>query len=484
LLRVTGKTLPTHRQLNFGVSVTDSSSSARKRAPNKWLAVSSITLAVLGLTIVLFSYATITGAYKGAGKVLALSWVAQWKMNYPDLEGSNDCSGAWSPSIDASDPYMLPAYPDTYAAYWALIMSHDQEISPEPIAYELKGRFPYARYMTFHVYDGATGDYFAALKDLDIEPDAGSVNPFQANIDRTAANRNYTLWIVPEGASLPQINGLKNVIRVPKQFTESPTVMAIDRPDNGQPPSAGVPLPKVKVFHAQTGEPVLRCNPLRLKSIIPSKKSGIKKAQTWDKMKTIGDGQAVRLYHSTGGGLYPNKHLSYLTTGLDTQFGNVVMVKFKAPTTPNTQTGFGIHTHTEDMRFWSMCLGGMYATNTSACLVDDQAIIGDDGLVTLAIGPDDKNLRKLAQQHKINYMDWGYHQYPDIIFRHLQGEKEFDYSSKNVPIVDVTLPLWNQGGERTIGTYSPTGFYCNHEEFEKNLCDIKEYSHPGLEFIK
>ncbi len=464
--------------------MSNDTSQGKKRAPNKWLAGISISLAVLGFIMVIFSYATITGAYKGAGKVLALSWVAQWKMNYPDLEGSNDCSKAWSPSIDATDPYMLPAYPDTYAAYWALIMSQDKEVSPEPIAYQIKGKFPYARYMTFHVYDGATGDYFAALKDLDIKPDSGSVNPFQANIDRTASNRSYTLWVVPEGAKLPQINGLKNVIRVPKQFVESPIVMAIDRPDDGQPANAGVPLPNVHVFHAQTGEPVLRCNPLRLKSIIPSKKSGIKKAQTWDKMKTIGDGQAIRLYHSTGGGLYPNKHLSYLTTGLNTQFGNVALVKFKAPTTPNTQTGFGMFTHEEDIRFWSMCLGGMKATNTSVCLVDDQAIIGDDGYVTLAIGPDSDDLRKLAKNNKINYMDWGYHQYPDIIFRHLEGEKPFKYSSKNVPIVDVTLPLWDQGGERTIGVYSPAGFYCSLDDFEKNLCGIKDYKHAGLEFME
>lgn len=463
--------------------MTDNQQPTPKHTPNKWLLGFSITTVLLGLFIVLFSYATITGTYKGAGKVLALAWMAQWKMDYPALEGSNDCSAAWSPSIDASEPYMLPAYPDTHAAYWALVMSHDPQVSPEPIAYEIKGKFSYARYQTLHVYDGATGDYFAALKDLEIEPDAGSVNPFRANIDRTASNRNYTLWVVPEGASLTQIAGAKNVIYVPKHIIESPIVMAIDRPDDGQPPQAGVPLPRVKVFHAQSGEPILRCNPLRLKSIIPSQKSNIKKAQSWDKMKTIGDGKAIRLYHSTGGGLYPNKHLSYLTTGLDTQFGNVAMVKFKTPSTPNTKTGFGMLTH-EDIRFWSMCLGGMNATNTSVCLVDDQAIIDDDGYVTLAIGPDSDTLRKIAQQHKINYMNWGYHQYPDIIFRHLEGEKPFKYSSKNAPIVDVTLPLWDQGAERTIGVYSPAGFYCTADNFEKNLCGIKDYKHVGLEFME
>lgn len=464
--------------------MTDTPLNRPKRALNKWLAGLSITLAILGLIIVLFSYATIAGTYKGAGKVLAMAWMAQWKMSYPELEGSNDCSAAWSPSINANEPYMLPAYPDTHAAYWALIMSQDPTISPDPIAYQLTGKFPYARYMTFHVYDGATGDYFAEIKDLNIEPDAGSVNPYRANIDRTASNRDYTIWIVPEGATLPQINGLKNIIRVPQEILEAPTLMAIDRPDDGQPPQAGVPLPKVQVFHAQTGEPVLRCNPLRLKSIIPSQPSNIKKAKTWDKMKTIGDGQAIRLYHSTGGGLYPNKNLSYLTTGLDTQFGNVAVVKFKAPTTPQTKTGFGMFTHEEDIRYWSMCLGGMKATNTSDCLVDDQAIVSDDGYIILAIGPNKNTLRELAKKNKINYMDWGYHQYPDIIFRHLEGEKDFKYSSKHVPIVDVTQPLFDQGGERTIGPYSPAGFYCSDKEFEENLCAIKEYQHVGLEFVK
>jgi len=42
-------------------------------------------------------------------------------------------------------------------------------------------------------------------------------------------------------------------------------------------------------------------------------------------------------------------------------------------------------TYGEELHYWSMCLGGMNATNTSDCMVDDEAVVGDDGFVTLVI---------------------------------------------------------------------------------------------------
>ncbi len=442
-----------------------------KRSRYFLLALMMVSLLAGGLY-----YATLAGMYKGAGKLLTLNWVAQWKFSYPNEVDNNDCSNTWSPAVNGKVPYMLPFYPEVEAAYWLLPMSTDKEAFEKPVAYRLQGRFPFARYMSYHNYDATTGDFVNWLKDVDIQADVGSVNPYQSGVDRTQDNRDYTLWLVPEGANLPQLADAKNVMTIPKTVTFAPAVLRVYRPDEKQGMDGGVALPRVHVFDAQTGVAVNQCAPLRL--VAP--KSLVEGGDTrrFDRRLTIDP--SIRHYRSNGAGFYPNKHNAYLVTELDRSLGELAIMKWKAPTSPKTKSGLGSFNHAQEVRYWSYCLGGEQASNTSACLVDDEALIDEQGYVSLVLGPDDELLKAKAKLAGINYMPWGLHHRPSTILRHMEGERPFAQNIQHVPELNTALPIKAQAGEQFIGDYSPTGYYCSMSEFEKDFCNIKNYGGHSL----
>ncbi len=443
----------------------------------KWATISILGLVILGSGL---TYATLAGMFPASKKLLLIQWIAEWKMSYPE-SGSHDCTAAWSPPVDGTVPYMLPFYPEVKAAYWALPIGQNREWIPQPIAYRLQGQFPYARYMSFHGYDADKGDYFTSIKDTEILPDSGSANPFLTHTDRNSPNRNYTVWITPEGATLPQTQKHPNVMIMPGPVKGAPFLLRVYRPDEGRNILGGVPLPQVHSFHAQTGEPLKNCSPLKFR--VPNKKNRENSLHA-KKMKALR--KDIRHYrvHSGKSGNYPNQHITYLHTALSTDFGEIAIIKWKVPSTPDTKNGGSRFTHDEDLRYWSMCLGGMNATNSSDCIIDDQARVDDEGYAVLAIGPDDDELRKLAEAKNINYMQWGIHRHPTTILRHMDGEKDFKYAAKHASVFEIDQPPELHGAERTIGVYSPSGYYCSEAKFRKNICGVREYEHPGLLYME
>ena len=62
------------------------------------------------------------------------------------IPGPRDCF--WLRGPFSSDPYINVAYPDSNVYYWAAVFS-----MPEGSNLELKGDYPYSRYMSFVSYD-------------------------------------------------------------------------------------------------------------------------------------------------------------------------------------------------------------------------------------------------------------------------------------------------------------------------------------------
>jgi len=76
------------------------------------------------------------------------------------------------------------------------------EVDPE-IEIVFKGKFPYARYMSFSV-TGIVDTIIVNVPDRKLIPDPGSTNPFLPGANWNADNRNYTLKMVftapPQGS--------------------------------------------------------------------------------------------------------------------------------------------------------------------------------------------------------------------------------------------------------------------------------------------
>jgi hypothetical protein len=133
-------------------------------------------------------------------------------------------------------------YPDPNSTYWFAFLE-----MPEGSVLNLRGRFPHCRYFQFALYRSdpdmggftATGEKFV---DHQLEPDAGSVNPFVPGADRSVENRDYTLRIAtvekPADPADREPNtlyaGVGNRIQV---------VYRVYQPDQGYLGDAGAGLP-------------------------------------------------------------------------------------------------------------------------------------------------------------------------------------------------------------------------------------------------
>ena len=103
---------------------------------------------------------------------------------------TRDCG--WGVKISGDQANVL--FPDQAAKYWLAF-------APIPPGghVEVKGRYPHARYLSFHTYNRALP--IDALADTEIAPDAGSSNPFHPGADRSRPSRSYSLRVV--GDPLP-----------------------------------------------------------------------------------------------------------------------------------------------------------------------------------------------------------------------------------------------------------------------------------------
>src|SRR3954463_5358356 len=120
------------------------------------------------------------------GLALALATFAAGPASHAATTLTNgDC--AWA---GKSDPETVnAAYPDQSATYWAT-----RYVATPGSELRISGRFPHARYMSFHVYEGSAPiDHIA---DADIIPASGH-NPFLAGADRSDPG-SYVVHVVPD----------------------------------------------------------------------------------------------------------------------------------------------------------------------------------------------------------------------------------------------------------------------------------------------
>src|SRR6185295_13394954 len=113
------------------------------------------------------------------------------------------------------------------------------------------------------------------LRDVGLEPDAGSQNPYLPGVPRDTPNRNYTFHLVPEGTDLAKFN-YHNVVTFPapnrgKRLKLS-VYLRVYLPDQYDPQtsenlpnhlSGWVPLPRISAIDPTTNE-IVECPHTRL----------------------------------------------------------------------------------------------------------------------------------------------------------------------------------------------------------------------------
>lgn len=361
-----------------------------------------------------------------------------------------------------TDPETL-ALPDYKSIYYAY--GFDWKKNPN-LGLRITGEFGYARYMSYNIYREVQGKTLGALMDINIEPLPGNVNPFKPNIPPNAPNRQYAVYVFcPDNAS-PALQAQPNKLNFDsgKDMTLLVVILRYYLPMDDR---AGVELPVIEAFDARYGIP-LELPPNTVPQRMPT---FIFEEQMAPIFETVVD-NTLRFYHVEGGGEFDNKDNLYLLNGVQKQAGEVLLLKFQAPS-------YGLNNPEcpdPDVRYWSFNEGNA-DTSTPWGTPDQDFLVAKDGLTYIAIG--DIAIKDWANQGGYNFMPWlAKSQQAVVIYRNLVTNENFEGNIikvdvlsglKRDPIKDSSDPrIYNCDASNYIGSYAPTGIKVTQDEFMKN----------------
>jgi hypothetical protein len=360
------------------------------------------------------------------------------------------------------------AYPDQSARYWV------SSFAEAPGTHlEIKGRFPHARYISFHAYEGSIP--VDKVTDFELKPTRGT-NPFKPGADRTHPG-TYKLNVVPEAPPARTKDRKPNTLYAGRGTNGEPLPAAtiIYRVYLGAGDETGkVGLPEVtEVVENGSGAPqrLPACPPHQAadnagvnglvagESVPASWPAGpLKGKPTWG------------VARSSGGGVpnpfFPNFDNTYLSLAVTRDQGDVVAFRAKAPTFVHTRgarrEGRG------QLRYWSFCTNDQYTTRYFGCLADQDAKLDAKGYVTVVVSDPAHRPRNLGR--KDNWLPWG--PAPDVfvLYRHMLPARGFAHAAQRVPA----------GGDpaKTLGAYYPRTVVCSTARFETDRCGLPRPATP------
>jgi hypothetical protein len=348
----------------------------------------------------------------------------------------------------------------------------------------IRGRYPLARFMSLEI---TTSDMLVDyVDDVNIAPDPGENNPFLSG----TANGTFAAYVVigakpPVPAQNTLYTGTLTTVRLAYRIYHAtdpndPAAGAVNPvlPDlflNGQPLTSCPVQPIIQPPYA-TAWGRLALGDWHGTAPTPDQQLPATNPARW----VIQDPDSAHYF--------PNGANYYMGVMLSRQFlapytsHNLFVVRFKAPTFPNTRAGEPVHTQRQ-VRFWSLCTDDPYTTNVNRCVPDDGAALDARGYATFVVSdPGSKPSDTALQTFRARWIPWGALYLPDdvvydrgrkpwglntpvhfynmLIYRQTQADPSFTQSMKAISL----LPPAEQ--RAAMGPYWPVSGYCSKSAFE------------------
>jgi hypothetical protein len=420
----------------------------------------------------------------------------------------HDCFWAPPKGMDyARLPNVLPIqtpnlYPDVGSTYFV-----GQYVLPAGASLTFQGRFPHERYFSYTIFKSLSGGQIGPgdhIRDEDIVPDAGSVNPFIPPNRRNARNRSYTVHVV--AGPIPAQRA-RNTVYTGSTDPSARVGMSIRNylADRGLDGTGGVGLPKLTLNLAD-GRKLTGAAACQMLDPIKDKSTSTFPADTWKSLVAASPDPenfpAVRaprwerfwnaLYSVAGifisdpaqrqktyppndeGGFQSNPDTRYMTLPVSLRFGSVITVSGKLPTFPRTlpasRTWKPRHTQ---LRYWSMCTGSSPVTGLGYdCVYDQQVPLRAGRRYTLVISrPSDRprnarpacGYRWLTFGKGENYPDPAARSWVDFLYmRFMAPSPGFRQAPQNVTAPNTEAAV--------MGPYFPHARYWSKAAFERRGC--------------
>jgi hypothetical protein len=396
-----------------------------------------------------------------------------------------------------SDPDLVNiAFPDTAANYWAGLL-----LIPAGGEVRLTGEFPFARYMSFNIYDSTLASY-DAIADSEIVPDEGSLNPFLPAASRYGEPRRYTVRVVPDSAPEDPSQRKPNTLYAGQKgvrYFHGRVIYRIYVPDQGTSMAGNVDLPAVTIVlpGGQELSSADACEFLERSRLGLGINEKLTDARGFDAVsarsgtnplvwtKFIGFGPtAVSIAQyapivadlpladawqaisaaimdngiGTGGGLLSNRDNAYVSATANRSFGEIAVISAKAPRTPQTYANL-LTMQAAQLRYWSLCTNDVYTQRYFDCVYDEQVPRDKDGYYTIVISSLDQRPANARPECGVAWLNWGPRADSLLILRNMLPDPTFTHAVQNVTIA-------NQEEREVMGDYYPYGLHLGRGEFE------------------
>jgi hypothetical protein len=361
---------------------------------------------------------------------------------------SPSCS--WAGETDQRDVNI--GAPDSDAFYWL------SPITPAPGTEVLiSGQYPRSRYFSFHVYD-EHGQALDSIYDRQIEPHAGSANPFRGRQPAGSGDAyQVTVRFEPKPAS-PAANTI--YAGEPGSNAGALLVYRDYVPVDPSSPEGSVPFPQVTVA-TTAGVPLVQEGAC---SVTPPAFGSL----LW---QTFAEGNypdglpneapaaasAPPHWARAFGSSLGNQQNAYLETVLSHAYGQIAVVHTRAPTFPNTSAGQPVYRNTQ-LRYWSFCSYDAEGEALVGCAADYHTVIRS-GQVTFVISDPEHRPANATAASGVTWLPWGAQSAAQIVYRNMLPSPTFPYAAES-----ITSPT--QSVQETMGPYYPATWYCAKATFE------------------
>lgn len=362
------------------------------------------------------------------------------------------------------------AWPDAGAQYWAAAFA-----VPPGVDTTITGRFPSSRYMSFHAYEGSVP--VDAITDDQIVPTTGG-NPFLPHARRVDRG-TYTLHVIAAAPPADPSDRQPNTLYAGEGINGEPMVTGVllyrVYLPNGDP-QGEAPLPTVGYTLAGTSTPVasgLSCAAVRdapgsgvangavAGTSWPFDAPGVAaQPPSWGLARsgrTANQAGPATVY--TGNPFFANFDNTYLSLLVGRNAADVVAIRGKAPTFPDTRDAKRMPGG--QVRYWSVCSNDFPTTRYVACLADQDVRLDADGYFTIVVS-DPQHKPVLAPTD--NWLPAGPYEDYFLLYRHMLPDPGFAQAIQRVPDA--------QHIQSTMGDYYPVPVACSTAQFDADRCGL------------
>ncbi|MEP5568832.1 MAG: hypothetical protein ABJN62_13415 [Halioglobus sp.] len=366
--------------------------------------------------------------------------------NLPDIAGSN---------------YFSNTFLVSRWAHWLGIDTLRDAFVVEPGGKVVfKGQYPHARYFAYHPNDMDLNN-LDTLRDTELQPDPDSNNPFvEPNAKKRPNAYTATLQFSPPPLT-PELNTSyvgQSVNGETNRFVMN--LLRLYHVDEGNVASAGgVPLPAVSIYNArgELEQSFPACD------MFAKGNDAIVSKRRFPALPVIDHRAQATPQWSTSSNFdapsdtLANADVQYLSTVYSSRFGDLMVVRGKYLSAPDTRNGES-PALPKQVRLYNLCNYNFWNGSAINCLLDNQLQRGEDDYYTLVIAS--KQLRPAnIETQNATWMDWG---------PYLDGQLSFRFVYRENPLVKaIAAGLRGETIAPELTPYVPRAVHCQKSVFEK-----------------